>query len=261
MDHFAKSSDGFKIHYDVSENAPTTLLFVHGWLGNINWWDAQRDTFSDRFTVVRMDLPSHGKSEKGRTQWSSRQYAQDIKAVADQLGSQKLVLVGHSMSGAYVTEASLIIPQTQAVILVDTLKDLDQHPTHEQADAFLFQRCRTGFKSTVENVMSQFLFSPSTPLAVRQRIQTEFLSYDADLAIRILEPLYKMDVRSIAKQVSVPVRAIQSDYTPTNRDNNRKYFRDYNETVISEAGHYPMLERPEALNQKLAETLQELALL
>lgn len=78
--------------------------------------------FEDRYHVVSMDLAGHGKSDTTRENWTSEGYADDIKAVADDIQSSEIILVGHSMSGAYVLEAALKIPATKAIVLVDTLK-------------------------------------------------------------------------------------------------------------------------------------------
>lgn len=43
------------------------------------------------------------------------------------------ILAGHSMSGAFVLEASLELPQVKAIILIDTLKDLNMIITYEQS--------------------------------------------------------------------------------------------------------------------------------
>src|SRR5215470_9105775 len=105
---FVNSSDGSRIHYQVTGSGPIAILFVHDWLGRAEWWTAQRDHFAGRYTVVQMDLPGHGRSDKSRSLWSARQYAEDIEAVVDRIACRRIVLVGHSMAGAYVLEASSI---------------------------------------------------------------------------------------------------------------------------------------------------------
>lgn len=259
MNKYVTSSDGVNIHYQVTGTEPVAIIFVHGWLGNAAWWDKQRDFLADKYTVVQIDLPGHGKSDKLRQTWSSKQYAEDIKAVVEQINSEKVILVGHSMSGAYVLEASLSIPEVKAIITVDTLKNLDQLMSYEQAEQFLFTPYKKDFKSAVENLLPQYLFTKSTPAWIREQLQNEFLKNDPDLAVKVTEPLYKMDIRNIAKLVQVPVRSINSDFTPTNPGNNQKYFHDYSYVTISGTGHYPMLEQPDEFNRALDEVLRKIS--
>ncbi|HEX2395517.1 MAG TPA: alpha/beta hydrolase [Bacteroidales bacterium] len=259
MDKYVMSSDGLSIHYQVTGTGTTAIVFVHGWLGNIAWWNTQQKYFADKYTVVLIDLPGHGQSDKSRKNWSSKQYAADIKAVVDQENSKKAILVGHSMSGAYVLKASLYIQVVKALILVDTLKDLDQPISYSQAEQFMFIPYRKDFKSAVENMMPQYLFAKTTPVPIQKQLQSEFLMYDPELAVKVLEPLYKEDIRETAKLVQIPVRGINSDYTPTNPDSNKKYFRDYDYVTIKGTGHYPMLEQPDEFNKALEKTLLELS--
>ncbi|MBB6331839.1 pimeloyl-ACP methyl ester carboxylesterase [Chryseobacterium sediminis] len=257
MEKYTVSSDGQKIHYEESGTGNTTLIFVHGWLGNAEWWADQQESFKNKFHIIQIDLAGHGKSDTSRQEWSSTRYADDIKAVADAAGSQKIILVGHSMSGAYVLETSLKIPQVKALILIDTLKNLDEFYTAEQTEEVL-SLYKSDFKHTVENLLPQYLFAKQTPHEVKARLQHEFLQNEPELAINALRPLYKTDFRTIAKQVQVPVIAINSDASPTDLEANRQYLKNYDYVTIEGVGHYPMLEKPDEFNTILDGVIKKL---
>lgn len=254
MERFVHSSDQQRIHFERTGTGDTALVFVHGWLGNASWWHGQRDHLESRYTIALIDLPGHGRSDKTRTAWSAAQYADDIKAVVDDLAVRDVILIGHSMSGAYVCVAAPSIPTTRAVLLIDTLKDLDVVVPPEQV-AQQLALYRKDFRAAVDTVLPQYLFSTDTPPEVRSRIQREFLATDPELAVQMLEPLYQLDAREVARQVAVPVRAISADYTPTNAEANRRYFRDYDHVTVARSGHFPMLERPAELSEALDRVL------
>lgn len=256
---FAKSADGTKIYFEVSGQGSTALVLVHGWLGSGRWWDLVRDRFASEFQIVQIDLRGHGKSEFPKTEFSSRTYAEDIQAVCGQIIAEKIVLVGHSMSGAYILEAFPKIPKAVALIPVDTLLNLDQVMSLKQASE-MFSSYRKDYKSAVENYLPQFLFAKTSPPQAREKILGEFLTVTGDQAVERLEPLYHMNLPPLARQISVPVRSINADHFPTNREANRKYFRDFDFRLVPGVGHYPMLENPEAFHQQLAEVLRELKL-
>lgn len=258
MEKYAVSSDGQKIHYKESGNGNTSLILVHGWLGNTAWWADQHNYFEDRYHIVSLDLAGHGKSDTSRKNWISKLYADDIKAVADDIQSSEIILVGHSMSGAYVLEAALKIPKVKAIVLVDTLKNLSEVFTEKEAEEVLYTQYRSDFKNAVENFLPQFLFAEKTPPIVKERIQREFLQNEPETAINLLIPLYRTDFRKIAEQIQVSVIAINSDASPTHLENNRKYLKDYDYVTITEVGHYPMLEKPEEFNKLLDEVLEKL---
>jgi sigma-B regulation protein RsbQ len=253
------SDDGVRIAYERTGSAPTALVFVHGWLGSARWWDAQRDAFASRFTVVALDLAGHGASGRERTKHSAEAYAGDIAAVVNALDAERVVLVGHSMSGAYATLAAGRLPRTAAVVLVDTLKNVEQVFPAAQVEEML-ALYRHDFRTAVERVLPAWLFAPGTPPDVSARVQREFLERTGDDATTLIEPLYRFDVRPAAAALNVPVRAINADLHPTDVEANRKHFRDYAVRLIAGLGHYPMLEAPDAFNDTLRETLDALGL-
>ncbi|WP_278380737.1 alpha/beta fold hydrolase [Chryseobacterium arthrosphaerae] len=257
MEKYTLSSDGQKIHYRESGKGNISLIFVHGWLGNTEWWIDQQFFFEDRYHVVSLDLAGHGKSGTTRENWTSEGYADDIKAVADDIQSSEIILVGHSMSGAYVLEAALKIPATKAIVLVDTLKNLGEVYTEEQVEEVL-SAYRSDFKNTVENYLPQFLFAEKTPPQVKERIQSEFLQNAPEIAVDLLSPLYKTDSRKIADQIRVPVVAVNSDASPTHLENNRKHLKNYDYVTITDVGHYPMLEKPREFNLILDKVIKSL---
>ncbi|AZB09942.1 alpha/beta hydrolase [Chryseobacterium sp. G0162] len=257
MEKYAVSSDNQKIHYKESGNGNTAIILIHGWLGNTEWWDEQQKFLAPNYHIIQMDLAGHGKSDSARENWNSSRYADDIKAVADAVEAREIILVGHSMSGAYVLEASLKIPKVKALVLIDTLKDLDESFTAEQVEEIL-SMYRSDFKYAVENILPQYLFAEQTPPAVKERLQQEFLQNEPEKAINVLKPLYTTDFRNIAKQVQIPVIAINSDASPTHVENNRKYLKNYNYVTITGVGHYPMLEKPGEFNIILDEVLKKL---
>ncbi|SIS83485.1 Pimeloyl-ACP methyl ester carboxylesterase [Chryseobacterium ureilyticum] len=258
MEKYAVSSDRQKIHYKESGNGNTAIILIHGWLGNAEWWADQENYFKNDYRVIQMDLAGHGKSDSTRKDWASALYADDIKAVAEAVDAPEIILVGHSMSGAYVLEASLKIPNVKAIVLVDTLKDLDESFTKEQAEEIMFTHYRRDFKYAVENFLPQYLFAEQTPNAVKERLQHEFLQNDSEKAINVLKPLYATDFKRIAEQVQIPVIAINSDASPTSLENNRKYLKNYDYVTIKGVGHYPMLEKPEEFNVILDGVLKKL---
>ncbi|WP_430612961.1 alpha/beta fold hydrolase [Flavobacterium sp. JP2137] len=260
MENYILSTDRVNIHYTEIGKAHTTLVFVHGWLGNTNWWNSQEDFFKDSYNIVKIDLGGHGKSERSRKKWTATQYADDIKTVVNQIKSTDIILIGHSMSGAYVVQAALDLPQVKALILIDTLKDLDQVFTPEQAEQYMFHFYRNDFKSAVEEIMPSYLFVDETPVYIKEQLQSEFLLNDYELAINALKPLYEMDLQKMSKQIDIPVRGILSDAQPVEINNNTKYFKDYHGVIIKGTGHYPMLEKPQEFNSLLNTVLKELKL-
>ncbi len=254
---FARSSDGSEIYYEVSGDADLALVFVHGWMGNVRWWDAQRDAFAATHRVVTLDLGGHGRSSPTRPVWSAEAYADDIATVVRAVAAPRVVVVGHSMSGAYAVAACPAVDGLVALIVVDTLKDLDSIPTAAQVEPML-AGYRADYATAVHEQLPRFLFAPATPAAVVERLTREFLSVTGEVAATLLAPLYRFDVRAAARRVRVPVRGIDTDLHPSSPATNRAYFADYEHVTLAGWGHYPMLEAPDVFNAALRAQLAAL---
>ena len=87
------------IVYNQYGKGDTTLLFVHGWCINKEYWNEQTKYFSDKYKVVALDLPGFGASDKDRTEWTFEKYTDDINEFIKAENLKNVILIGHSMSG------------------------------------------------------------------------------------------------------------------------------------------------------------------
>ena len=86
------------IEYEGPEGAPT-LMLLHG-LGAtapLNWFTAFSD-LAERYHVVAVDHRGHGRGIPTR-RFRLKDCADDVVAVADELGIDKFIAVGYSMGG------------------------------------------------------------------------------------------------------------------------------------------------------------------
>lgn len=247
------SADGTRIHLELSGRGATALVFVHGWLGSARWWDAARDALQAEYTIAAVELAGHGGSGR-RAQPTIAGYADDVVAATASIEAERLVLVGHSMAGAYVVVAAERVPRTAQVVLVDTLKNLDQAIAPAEVDAML-DLYRRDFATAVEQVLPRYLYAPTTPPAVIERLRHEFLAVPGDVAAALVAPLYREDYRAAARRLRVPVHAINGDLHPTDVAANRRWFADYHLHPMPGVGHYPMLEQPAAFAAALRAAL------
>lgn len=245
-----------KLNFKITGDGPKSLFFIHGWGGNLEWWNSQCDFFSRSYNIALIDLPGHGKSDMPKGELSSSVYAGAILEVVNYL-SDDVTLVAHSMSGAYVLDPVLRLKKIRKIIMIDTLKDMDQILNFEQAEKSIFSFYRENYKHALEYVLSDYLFSGDTPVRIREKLIGELLKIKPTRAIELLSPLYKVDVRKLAREISIPVRAINSDISATNVVANRKYFSDYKAEVMTKCGHYPMLEQPNEFNRILNKLIKD----
>ena len=94
-----------KVRYDVQGQGPA-VFFLHGYLESLEIWEEFARELAGEYTVIRMDLPGHGKSEVIDDVHSMELLAEAARHVLDAADVDHCTLVGHSLGG-YVTLAFL----------------------------------------------------------------------------------------------------------------------------------------------------------
>jgi pimeloyl-ACP methyl ester carboxylesterase len=89
------------LQVDDGGTGATPVLFVHSYGGSKRHWSAQLAHLRQDRRAAAMDLRGHGGSTPpSDNDWSIPALASDIDTVADGLGFDRFVLVGHSIGGA-----------------------------------------------------------------------------------------------------------------------------------------------------------------
>ncbi|MCU1599398.1 MAG: Alpha/beta hydrolase [Frankiales bacterium] len=97
--------DGTVLHAQVGgvEDAPVTVVMVHGFLARTIEFDMQWNSLGHRVRTVRYDHRSHGRSDHNAGPLKVEDLADDLAQVISQLVPDgPVVLIGHSMGGMTV---------------------------------------------------------------------------------------------------------------------------------------------------------------
>lgn len=112
---------GGELYYEV-EGDGVPVVLVHGLALDARMWDDQVPALTDIASVVRYDVRGFGRSTRDAD--TSYSHADDLWWLLDRLGIAKAVLVGLSMGGRIVVEATLAAPeQVRALVLLDAVLD------------------------------------------------------------------------------------------------------------------------------------------
>lgn len=107
---------------DAGNGAPVVLL--HGFPETNYAWRHQIPVLAANHRVIAPDLRGYGETEKPATGYDKRSMAQDIVALLDTLGIDKVALVGHDRGARVATRLAKDHPQR-----VDRLVVMDNVPT------------------------------------------------------------------------------------------------------------------------------------
>lgn len=87
------------LQYDISGNGPEDLVLLHGLMENNSIWSDMEPYLSEKFRLIKIDLPGHGKSAISAEVHTTELMAEKVKEVTDSLKLGKFHLLGHSMGG------------------------------------------------------------------------------------------------------------------------------------------------------------------
>lgn len=248
------------LHYTLTGSGTRTLVFVHGWCINGDYWKAQADAFKDRYKILTLDLAGHGKSKVQRTDWSMQNYANDVAELITQLKLDNVILIGHSMSGNINLLVYDKIPEkVTGFIGIDNLHELGKKQSDTakaESEAFI-TALETSFTGTAP-LFAQFLFSPTTDSLVRARVMNDIMTADTIMAAATLKSLFNESQKESAysKKLKVPLLLVNSDVFPVNdtllSQNTGSGYKVFH---VHGTGHYPMIEAPGEFNERLREAL------
>ena len=252
-----KSKDGVEIAYTVHGSGEPALVFVHGWSCNQTYWDEQVKTFSPKYKVVTLDLAGHGLSGHNRKNYTMQLFGADIAAVVNKLKLKKIILVGHSMGGAAVIEAAVILKsKVIGIIGADTYQDLAQTMEKAQAEQFLKPFKENFVKQTSGFVRSMFV--PNSDTVIVNRVVKDMSSAPPEIATNVILNLFTYNALPSLKQISVPFISINNDRYQIKVKDNAALTKSFELKTMKNVGHFIMLEAPAEFDKLLQESIDEL---
>ena len=110
------------INYLVwGEESKPGLFFIHGYSAHAHWWDFVAPAFIEKFCVVAIDLSGSGDSDH-REVYSQEIFADEIKAVCEDMNWKQADFVAHSMGGSISLNATSIYPELfKSLTLLDSI--------------------------------------------------------------------------------------------------------------------------------------------
>jgi pimeloyl-ACP methyl ester carboxylesterase len=255
MEGVARSADGVPIHYEMLGAGSPALVFVHGWSCDRSYWRQQTSHFAEHHQVVAVDLAGHGASGVGRASWAMPAFGEDVVAVVEQLGLDKMVLIGHSMGGDVIVEAALRLPdRVTGLVWVDTYTTLDKPLADAEIQAFVAP-FREDFVATTRAFVRQ-MFGPDSDPGVVDRVVADMSAAPPDIAIDAIAHSIGNDRAVVAglRRLTMPVVAMSPDRRPTDIEGLARH--GVATVLMPGSGHFPMLEEPAAFNRLLTATIE-----
>jgi len=259
-------ANGISINYEVHGRG-TALILIHGFGGNLTYWEPQVAAFSRKFRVIAYDRRGCGESGQPQSGFGYNDFVEDLHQLMLKLKVGRAYLLGFSQGGAIALLTATRYPEmVKALILSNSSVDFTTPFTDEE------RKQAAGMialieKEGVEKYARMFIKSNFSP-GLEQRAPAVWDSYYQMLLRSRPETLIGV-VKSGLEQrppeleltkVKCPVLFIQGEHdllvTPERRERAVKSIAG-SRMVVLPVGHATAAEAPDEFNRAVIEFLTE----
>ncbi|RJX40246.1 alpha/beta hydrolase [Paenibacillus pinisoli] len=262
MSQYADVSRG-DIFYTVAGSGEP-LILIHGNFNDHGIWKEQVSTLASHYQCIRYDLRGYGRSSTPTAAFSN---VEDLKALVDMLGLEKVTLMGSSSGGGLAADFSLAYPElVRALILVAPSIHGNKYPVSmmwQGTKNFINARLRgqeKAIKLFLTNPFWHYYFPSGTKGEARLKVvhhasnRDNFCRFPPKLSLA-LKPyafgrLHELDIPTL---IIVP----ELDHPFNVRTANAVHAKIKDSTIITMQGcsHLPFVEEPEEFNRHVLEFL------
>lgn len=240
---------------DFGQGIP--VMLVHGYPLDHTCWYPVVEGLKNEARFILPDLRGFGQSPEANEILTMRLLAEDLRALIDRLGLEQVILVGHSMGGyVALTFAHAYPSYLSGLGLVATQADADS-PERRQARLVTAREAKRRGIAYIANGMSgKLTHDPDIQAHLREMIMKNRIS-------AVINALKGMAERSDANPwlgaIRVPTVLItggQDQLIPPQKSQTMAQMLNKGWLVeIPDAGHVPMLERPEQVMDALRQLI------
>jgi 3-oxoadipate enol-lactonase len=256
---------GIEMAYDEVGSGPPVVL-LHGYPFNRSMWSEQVAALSANYRVITPDLRGHGETTVTDEPATMDEMAQDVAALLDKLGIERVTLGGLSMGG-YVTLAFYrrFPLRVRALILADTRPQADTLEARRNRE----EQAKKILNEGMQSIADDFLKKVLTPATLSER---------PEITERVREMILKTNPQGAAAALrGMAVRHDQTDFLeeifaptlilvgsedqltpPKDAELMKREIRGSRLEIIEGASHLSNLERPEVFNRALLDFLDAL---
>jgi pimeloyl-ACP methyl ester carboxylesterase len=281
--HYA-DVNGVRLHY-VSSGQGKLIMFVHGfpefWFG----WEKQLVEFGKHYQAVAPDMRGYNLSAKPASveDYHVKYLIEDLRALAEYLGHEKIIMVAHDWGGAVAWSAAMRHPELlEKLIIINSphpavfARELLNNPDQQKASQYMLMLRSAEAEGVLsENDCARLMdiltyFGSKWKLSEEHRLRyidawsqpgalTGSLNYYR--ASPLYPPTSQNDVEQIGSILSLPKEMLEVK-VPTlviwgeqdralltgNLDGLEEYIEDLTIKRIPDGTHWVVHEQPEVVN-------------
>lgn len=242
---------------DGPQDAPP-LLLLHAIATSGELWAPQLAVWSSVFRVISIDLPGHGASVESDGPTTLDGFADEVIKVLDEIGVQKVSLLGLSLGGMVAQAFALKYPERlDALILAHTGARTDR-AVADVWEARIQQSMNDGFESQIGPTLERWFTrrftncSPVTLQWLRGIVRTTSMNGYVN-AIRAIQKLDHLDrLSEICHPTLIIAGREDTAVPPAKAEAMAKQLPNCELQLIEGAAHIGNIEQPVAFTEAVA---------
>ncbi|MDX1366780.1 alpha/beta hydrolase [Pseudomonas sp.] len=254
-------NDGCQLHYEeYGKGAP--VLLVHGLGSSTRDWEYQLPELAAHYRVIAIDIRGHGRSDKPRERYSIAGFAEDVAALIEHLGLDRVHLVGISMGGMIGFQLGVDRPELlKSLCIVNSGPEVKAKSPRDFLEiAKRWSLSRLLSLDTIAKALGKLLFPKPEQAELRRKIEERWPLNDKRAYLASLDAIIGWGVRERLARITCPtlVIAADRDYTPiTQKEAYVKEMPNARLLVIEDSRHATPLDQPQRFNSSLLAFLAE----
>ncbi len=236
---------------------PPPIILIHGAGGTHLHYPPELRRLNDR-RIYAPDLPGHGKSE-GLGRQTVPDYAQTLQEFMDALDLPAALIIGHSMGSAIALQLALDAPdRVLALVLLGSGSRLRVAPS------ILENTANEATFPLAVKMITEWAYGSQTPAQIKELSAQRMRETRPAVLHGDFSACDNFDISESLPQIRQPTQIIcgaEDKLTPP------KYAKYLHEnlpnaqlTIIPEAGHMVMLEKPHLVAKNVEEFIRKLSL-
>jgi pimeloyl-ACP methyl ester carboxylesterase len=243
---------GLRVHYKKVGTGGPVLLLVHGWACDHSFWRQQVERFHQEATLLCVDLPGHGRSDKPHVRYTHDLCVDALRAVLDDAGAPSAVVVGHSAGGSIARHFERrFADRARGLVFVDaSLRPFWKEREHLE-ELLTLLRGPDYIKAAVGLV--EMMVGPNTPLIAGVEIRLRMLTTPQHVMLGLLEEMADPALWT-EEPITRPVQALLSRTSRYSEDYEaflRRLCPQVDLRWLDGVGHFMMLTQPDVVNAAL----------
>lgn len=236
--------DSSLVHYEALGRGKP-LLFLHDWLGSWRYWVPTMVDMSSSYRAYALDFWGFGDSDKITARYSVSGYVAQVELFLDQMGINRLPVVGHGLGGVVAIYFALIHPDRVEQVMTVNMPLAAEHIARPLSTF-------AGGNNPAQAILGR-------RLKTYEEVDIEAAKTDGTAVVHSVRSVLSQDVLGTLQSVDVPVLLLSGQGDPIIEppDQATVAALDYNVNAFFFEGsqHYPMLDETSKFNRLLRDFL------